>query len=172
MSVARLPAPEEWRPVVGWPEYAVSNTGRIVSYRRGEPCELRTNVVGGYPMVTFRVAPRSHCTAVHRVVAAAFLGPRPDGMEVRHLDGNRLNNDASNLAFGTRAENMQDKLRHGTNHKANTTHCPQGHPYDEANTYRYKGHRACRICRRAAAQAYHDRQVLAAANVPFAEEAS
>lgn len=29
------------------------------------------------------------------------------------------------------------------------THCPQGHPYDEANTYRTKdGKRQCRICRR------------------------
>lgn len=28
------------------------------------------------------------------------------------------------------------------------THCPHGHPYDEANTYLYHGHRLCRACNR------------------------
>jgi hypothetical protein len=27
------------------------------------------------------------------------------------------------------------------------THCPKGHPYDEANTYHWKGHRQCRACK-------------------------
>jgi hypothetical protein len=29
---------------------------------------------------------------------------------------------------------------------ANVTHCPMGHPYDEANTYVYRGTRNCRRC--------------------------
>lgn len=33
-------------------------------------------------------------------------------------------------------------------HRAKFTHCPQGHPYDEANTYLYRGHRSCRACHR------------------------
>jgi len=43
----------------------------------------------------------------------AFSGPRPPGMQVRHLDGNGLNNHRSNLVYGTPAENMADKLAHG-----------------------------------------------------------
>jgi hypothetical protein len=38
-------------------------------------------------------------------------------------------------------------------HNAAKTHCPQGHPYDEANTYRNsKGGRECRTCIRARQQ--------------------
>lgn len=51
---------------------------------------------------------------VHTVVCIAFHGPRPEGMMVRHLDGNPLNNKASNLCWGTQQENEADKKRHGT----------------------------------------------------------
>ena len=50
---------------------------------------------------------------VHRIVARAYLGRRPAGMDVRHLDGVKTNNRVWNLAYGTRKENMDDNLRHG-----------------------------------------------------------
>lgn len=50
---------------------------------------------------------------VHRLVASAFLGPCPGGQEVRHLDGNPQNNAVTNLAYGTRTENILDVLRIG-----------------------------------------------------------
>ena len=31
-------------------------------------------------------------------------------------------------------------------HHAKKTHCPQGHEYDEANTYRWRTSRYCRTC--------------------------
>lgn len=51
---------------------------------------------------------------VHHAVLLAYVGPRPDGQECRHLDGNPRHNHAANLAWGTRLENMRDKDRHGT----------------------------------------------------------
>lgn len=42
---------------------------------------------------------------VHRLVLAAFLGPRPSGMDVHHIDSNRANNIVTNLVYITRAEN-------------------------------------------------------------------
>ena len=51
---------------------------------------------------------------VHQMVAEAFIGPKPLGLEVRHLDGNRLNNHSCNLAYGTRRQNMLDAMKHGT----------------------------------------------------------
>lgn len=45
---------------------------------------------------------------VHQLVALTFLGPPPDGMEVRHLDGNAQNNCIENLKYGTRTENILD----------------------------------------------------------------
>jgi hypothetical protein len=48
------------------------------------------------------------------LAAAAFIGPKPRGHDVRHLDGLKTNNAAANLAYGTRSENMADARRHGT----------------------------------------------------------
>lgn len=57
---------------------------------------------------------RRFSRAVHRLVLEAFIGPRPPGMECRHLDGNRRNNAATNLCWGTRSQNALDRVRHGT----------------------------------------------------------
>lgn len=51
---------------------------------------------------------------VHILVAEKYLGPKPTPQhEVRHIDGNRLNNHYQNLAWGTRKENADDRERHG-----------------------------------------------------------
>jgi hypothetical protein len=49
----------------------------------------------------------------HALVALAFMGPTPEGEEIRHLDGNRANPSLSNLSFGTHKENAQDMVLHG-----------------------------------------------------------
>jgi hypothetical protein len=51
---------------------------------------------------------------VHQMVAEAFHGPRPDGYHTRHLNGDRLDNRAENLTYGTPLENSRDSMRHGT----------------------------------------------------------
>jgi len=51
---------------------------------------------------------------VHVLVCEAFHGPRPVGQEVRHLNGNKRDNRAENLRWGTRDENVADMIRHGT----------------------------------------------------------
>lgn len=51
---------------------------------------------------------------VHRVVLEAFVGPCPEGMQCRHLDGDKSNCKLSNLAWGTPLENSDDKFLHGT----------------------------------------------------------
>jgi hypothetical protein len=59
---------------------------------------------------------------VHQLVAEAFLGPCPEGMEVCHSDGNRANNALSNLRYDTRKNNHADKRLHGTHLVGDT--CP------------------------------------------------
>jgi hypothetical protein len=55
--------------------------------------------------------------AVHTAVCTAFHGPRPEGMEVRHLNGVNTDNRAENLAWGTGVENQADRVLHGTDHR-------------------------------------------------------
>jgi hypothetical protein len=144
------PSVEEWRIVPGHEQtYEVSSLGRIRSVPRprtkGGLLKLKTGK-RGYLSVCFVTNGRQETHEVHRVVAAAFLGQRPDGHEVRHLDGNRIDCRVANLAYGTRSENQRDKRLHGTDHNVAKTHCPQGHPYDELNTRMREGRRYCRTC--------------------------
>lgn len=45
---------------------------------------------------------------VHNLVLEAFVGPRPPGMECRHLDSNKLNNRLYNICWGTKSQNALD----------------------------------------------------------------
>jgi len=84
---------------------------------------------------------------VHRLVAEAFFGPCPSGMEVAHWDDVPWHNEITNLRFATSKENKADMQRNGRNYFLNLTHCPQGHEYTPANTFLgSKGERNCRTC--------------------------
>lgn len=82
----------------------------------------------------------------HRLAFYLRMGRWPDGI-LRHL----CNNPPCVLhaVEGTYSENGLDAVAAGTNPQARKTHCPRGHPYDEANTYRQRnGGRVCRACGR------------------------
>lgn len=137
---------EEWRAIPGLEgRWEVSNLGRVRSpprkRTRGGLLTVRPNKRG-----YLAVGLGHHKHEVHRLVALAFIGPRPDGHEVRHVDGDPLNPAASNLTYGTRSQNVRDRRTHGTDHNVAKTHCPKGHPYDRENTRLYRDRRYCRTC--------------------------
>ena len=108
---------EKWLPVPGYPNYRVSNHGRVWSAaRNGRPAHVMKCSVEktGYVKVVLRLDGTSRMFRVHQLVLLAFVGPRPKGSVSRHLDGNPGNNRLENLAYGTQAENMRDAVRHGT----------------------------------------------------------
>jgi len=51
---------------------------------------------------------------IHNLVAQFFIGKRPSGNVIRHLDSNPANNHISNLSYGTYTENENDKIENGT----------------------------------------------------------
>lgn len=165
-----LPIDEEWRPVPGLEDrYDVSNHGRVRSWawheKRGGPRTLSSWLdTQGYPRVSIWDGVEKLNARVHVLAASAFLGPRPDGAVIRHLDGNPQNNTPTNLAYGTVAENVDDSLRHGTNREARKARCVNDHPFDDANTYRIAltssggNGRRCRTCDRERARAYRARK--------------
>ena len=85
----------------------------------------------------------------HRQAWEVAYGPIPEGIQVNHSCDTPPCLLPWHLYLGTQQDNMQDRLASGNNPDANKTHCPQGHPYDEVNTYYdYIGGRRCRACGR------------------------
>lgn len=106
---------DRWRPIQGWPAYEVSDHGRVrrvVASTVRDVGPVSTRAIGdGYLYVTlFRPGERK-MHLVHRLVAAAFLGPCPAGLEVNHIDGVKSNAQVSNLEYVTRAENRRHAYR-------------------------------------------------------------
>lgn len=161
---------EEWRPIPGYDGYYdVSDIGRVRSWRAlgrypnrraAEPLLMSPwlRPSDGYLAATLtRTGERSCPRLVHILVAETFFGPCPPGQEVRHLNGVPGDNRVRNLAYGTHSQNIHDVVAHGNHLWANKTHCPNQHPYDDANTRHTKAGRVCRICRRAANARYRAR---------------
>lgn len=105
---------EHWQPIPGTESaYWVSNLGRVKSYRgRNFPCTyLKPGLASnGYLTVSLFRKTRT----VHSLVAEAFIGPRPKGSDICHLNGKRTDNRASNLRYDTRKGNFADMDKHGT----------------------------------------------------------
>lgn len=112
---------EEWRPVVGWEHlYEVSSAGRVRSVDRIVTRRVKGRILqpcltpSGYPKITLSKNGKVKDRSVHSLVAEAFIGPLPAGKEVAHNDGNKKNAVASNLRYATHAENLADRIQHGT----------------------------------------------------------
>lgn len=151
---------EQWRPVPEFPDYAASNLGQIASVKGGKFRVLaggKTEM--GYRNVLLYQNGERVGRRVHQLVALTFHGPRPEGLEIRHLDGNKLNNAAANLAYGTAEENYWDRKLHSGSLlvvtrismprvRRQSTHCNHGHERTEASTYVYpNGSEVCRPCK-------------------------
>lgn len=118
---------EIWKAVVGYEgRYEVSNMGhaRSIPHRvrlvvRGKETTrlslgrvLKPGRSSRYGHVTVAIG-KGNSRPVHQLVAEAFIGPRPVGMDVAHTDGDGGNNDVKNLRYATRSENNGDRILQG-----------------------------------------------------------
>lgn len=97
---------EIWRKVILFPDYEVSNFGRVRSFRRPGKCVYLKNKKFNYWRINLTDGHWLKSVSVHDLVARAFLGPKPTGYIVNHKDFNRANNCISNLEYVTPKENM------------------------------------------------------------------
>jgi HNH endonuclease/NUMOD4 motif len=126
----------------GW--YEVSDQGHVRSLdraptngrraRKGRTLKAVPNGARGYPHVILTDGLRRWGCHVHVLVARAFIGPRPDRLDVCHRNSINTDTRVSNLRYGTRTSNALDRVAAGHDHHASSETCRQNHPYTEANT--------------------------------------
>lgn len=99
------------------------------------------------------------CTVgAHRFSYELHVGPIPDGLELDHLCRNRACVNPAHLEAVTHRVNLLRSNGVVAKH-ANQTHCENGHPFNEKNTYRRPdgSSRDCRKCRAEAVARWRSR---------------
>lgn len=118
---------ETWKAIPGYEgRYEVSDAGRVrsldhrvrvvcrgVETTRMSPGKmLKPGPSGGCGHLSVALG-KGNSILVHILVMLAFVGPRPEGADVAHGDGDPANNHLSNLRYATRTSNNQDMVYHG-----------------------------------------------------------
>lgn len=136
--------------IPGRPGYYATERGAVWSAHVHRELKQRIGM-GGYMAVSVKAGRTRSNAFVHTLICTAYHGPRPEGMVVRHLNGDKYDNRPENLAWGTKSQNSLDRVTHGRHHNTLKTHCPRGHAYEGDNVYvNPRGERHCRTCRREA----------------------
>ncbi len=114
-----LNSKEEWRKIPNLPEYyEISNKGQLrsLTYIDKRGWKRQPHI---FKIRDAQVFIKGKWFAIAALVLTAFVGPKPEGCRLsRHLDDNRDNNCAENLAWGTQKENTEDAIRNGRNYKS------------------------------------------------------
>ena len=106
------------KEIPGFSKQYATEEGKIFSCRSGVLKEKSQRLdTKGYLRVNLRddsFPAKNVVINAHTATLLAFVGPKPEGMECRHLNGNQLDNRLENICWGTHQENINDQLHHGT----------------------------------------------------------
>ena len=104
---------EEWVTVKHFNKNEASSNGNIRNSKTGRILKNKKNH-NGNDICTLRDNHSiQRSVRVHRIIADSFYDGEHDGLDVNHIDGNKSNNNISNLEFCTRKENIAHSLRNG-----------------------------------------------------------
>ena len=103
------------KEIPGYSGYWITKDGRLYSERSGKLVEIKTRLSqSGYISATV-TGDNTKRTAlgIHRLLAMAYLEKDSRQTEVNHIDGDKFNNDLSNLEWCSHSENEKHKVRSG-----------------------------------------------------------
>jgi len=104
---------EIWKDIPGTPGYQASSLGRIRSIN---VLSLTPEKATGYvrASVLKNKGPKENDRVfVHGLVARAFIGPKPEGLQVNHINGKRADNRIENLEYIKPVENVRHAFKLG-----------------------------------------------------------
>lgn len=112
-----LSATEIWMPIPNYEGfYEASDMGRIKRIA-GSPFCREDRIVQAHPNIKTRylhvVLTKNRVKtniSVHRLVMLAFVGQKPDGKEINHINGVRQDNRLANLEYVTHIENIRHAM--------------------------------------------------------------
>jgi hypothetical protein len=105
---------EQWKPVIGFPDYMISNLGRVKSLKFGKDKILKPySTNSGYLVVGLMKDGKRYQLYIHRLVLEAFVGKPSDGMECNHRNGVKTDNRLENLEYVTHSENVKHAIKTG-----------------------------------------------------------
>lgn len=98
----------------------MSNDGEVLSFAKSgaKPRTLKHVIWGEYHSVFLYENGKKQRAPVHRLVLLAWVGPPGENEECRHLNDDKHDNRLENLAWGSRQDNADDRVRNG--------HSPRG----------------------------------------------
>lgn len=105
---------ETWKPIKGYPEYLISDMGRVKSAKFNKARILKSHKTNGYPRVRLTLNGVQKDFSVHRLLLTAFRrDPLPDE-QGSHLNGIRHDNRLENLQWESKVANNARRIEHGT----------------------------------------------------------
>lgn len=94
-----------WTKINGYDNYSISTNSQIRNDITGKIKSTRVNK-RGYPIVDLYLDGNRQTERVHRLVANTYISNPDNKPQINHIDGNKRNNDISNLEWCTASENM------------------------------------------------------------------
>lgn len=94
-------------------DYSITSNGKVYSYKSGHRQQLKFSHKNGYRVVGLTVHGKTEDHYVHRLVATTFIKNPESYSTVNHIDGDKSNNDVSNLEWCTHKQNMRHAWKTG-----------------------------------------------------------
>lgn len=100
--------------IKGFENYVLFENGKILNTNTGRYLKIRISKVG-YPIAQLWKNNKGHIRYMHRLLMEAFVNNPENKNQVNHIDGDKTNNDLTNLEWCTGSENLKHAYRTGLN---------------------------------------------------------